>query len=45
MERICLNGGAPLIIFDMDGTLIDSEGAIGMASLESLTEFGINPRP
>lgn len=32
-----------LVIFDMDGTLIDSEGAIGRASKEALTEWGISP--
>ncbi len=32
-----------LVIFDMDGTLIDSEGAIGRASRESLIEWGISP--
>lgn len=32
-----------LIIFDMDGTLIDSEGAIGMAAQASLREYGISP--
>lgn len=32
-----------LVIFDMDGTLIDSEGAIAIASRESLIEYGITP--
>ena len=32
-----------LVIFDMDGTLIDSEGAIAVASRESLIEYGITP--
>lgn len=32
-----------LIIFDMDGTLIDSEGAIGQAAQASLREYGISP--
>ena len=32
-----------LVIFDMDGTLIDSEGAIAIASRESLIEYGIKP--
>ena len=32
-----------LVIFDMDGTLIDSEGAIALASREALCGYGISP--
>ena len=34
-----------LVISDMDGTLIDSEGAIALASAEALVEWGITASP
>ena len=44
MDKNLLSGERlPLLIFDMDGTLIDSEAAIGAASAEALREYGIFP--
>ncbi|MBQ6708971.1 MAG: HAD hydrolase-like protein, partial [Clostridia bacterium] len=33
-----------LIIFDMDGVLVDSEEAIAQASIESLSEWGVSAK-